>query len=528
VLGAGSRRKIFETNAGLTNMNWQPDISDRRGPRYRVIADRIADDIQEGRLSPGDRMPTHRELARQLGVTVGTITRAYAEAERRGLIAGHVGRGTFVNPLREPSGAESGRQARSSQAAYHPSDPVPLAEARSKAEGEAGTGSEAQSAAIPIPTIPPPDPNAPIDLSKLVPAQGPQALAVSSALAAVAGSVMAVGGYTNGKGEEAYGRASASVRSFLQENLQTEFSAQSVFTNSGRAAIYGVLAALVGPNEIVLTDASTYDGLRPIADLLGLRLEPVAGDRDGMLPESLELACWSSKANFLFLMPTLHNPTGITMPEARRQAIAELADKYKLSVIEDEVCGLLAGASRPAPFVTRIPERTVLITSFSKALSAEVGLGVVTGPAALTQRLKSIIDTIGAAPLASHVAAAARLIDSGELGELMSWQRTEIAARQAIAREELSDLDIAGSLLAPHVWLDLPAPWRVRDFERELSRRNVIVQGPEAFTPERAAVPHAVRIVLTAAANQEILRTGLAKIASCFQPMMARSAAVAK
>jgi len=380
-------------------------------------------------------------------------------------------------------------------------------------------------AALPIPEIPLPDPNAPIDLSKLVPARGGQAMAVSAALAAVAGSVMAVGGYTNGKGEEAYGKASTSIRGLLRDILQTEFSTQTVFTNSGRGAIYGVLAALVGPNEIVLTDTSTYDGLRPIADLLGLRLEPVAGDRDGMQPESLELACWSSKANFLFLMPTLHNPTGITMPEARRQAIADLADKYKLSVIEDEVCGLLAGSDRPAPFVTRIPERTVLITSFSKALSAEIGLGVVTGPAALTQRLRSIVDTIGAAPLASHVAAAARLIDSGELGALLAWQREEIAARQAIAREELADLDLLGSAQAPHLWLELPAPWRVRDFERELSRRNVIVQGPDPFTPERAAMPHAVRIVLTAAANRDLLRTGLEKIASCFRPMMARSAA---
>jgi DNA-binding transcriptional MocR family regulator len=503
-------------------MTWQPDISDRRGPRYRVIADRIADDIQEGRLSPGDRMPTHRELARQLGVTVGTITRAYAEAERRGLIAGHVGRGTFVNPLREASTTKADAPI------YQSGEPVPLKPTSSVSDAEGAVAAPTPITPVPVPVIPPPDPNAPIDLSKLVPARGSQAMAVSSALGAVAGSVMAVGGYTNGKGEEAYGKASASIRGFLRDHLQTEFSAQSVFTNSGRAAIYGVLAALVGPNEIVLTDSVTYDGLRPIADLLGLRLEPVAGDGDGMLPESLELACWSSKANFLFLMPTLHNPTGITMPEGRRQAIAELADKYKLSVIEDEVCGLLAGPDRPAPFVTRIPERTVLITSFSKALTAELGLGVVTGPAALTHRLKSIVDTIGAAPLASHVAAASRLIDSGELGGLLSWQREEIAARQAIAREEMAGLDISGSPLAPMVWLELPAPWRVRDFERELSRRNVIVQGPEAFTPERAAMPHAVRIVLTAAANQDILRIGLEKVASCFQPMLARSAAAAK
>jgi DNA-binding transcriptional MocR family regulator len=274
VLGAVPKREILNLIAGLKTMNWQPDISDRRGPRYRVIADRIADDIQEGRLSPGDRMPTHRELARQLGVTVGTITRAYAEAERRGLIAGHVGRGTFVNPLKEQSGGSDRTEASSDQSQYRASDPIPLAGQRPESEASPAPSPEFRPAAFPVPVIPAPDPNAPVDLSKLVPAQGAQAHAVSSALAAVAGSVMAVGGYTNGKGEEAYGRASASIRGFLRENLQTEFSAQAVFTNSGRAAIYGVLAALVGPNEIVLTDASTYDGLRPIADLLGLRLEP--------------------------------------------------------------------------------------------------------------------------------------------------------------------------------------------------------------------------------------------------------------
>src|SRR5688572_12462112 len=75
---------------------WIPDLSSHRGPRYLAIADALAIDIRSSRLSPGDRLPTHRELAYQLGVTVGTVTRAYGEAERRGLIGGEVGRGTFV------------------------------------------------------------------------------------------------------------------------------------------------------------------------------------------------------------------------------------------------------------------------------------------------------------------------------------------------------------------------------------------------------------------------------------------------
>src|SRR5215212_6804537 len=75
---------------------WTPDLSRREGPRYAAIVEAIAEDVESGRLKPGDRMPTHRDMAGHLGVTVGTVTRAYAEAARRGLLVGETGRGTFV------------------------------------------------------------------------------------------------------------------------------------------------------------------------------------------------------------------------------------------------------------------------------------------------------------------------------------------------------------------------------------------------------------------------------------------------
>jgi DNA-binding transcriptional MocR family regulator len=65
-------------------------------PRYRAIADALGEQIANGELEPGERLPTHRDLAHRLGVTVGTVSRAYAELERAGLARGEVGRGTFV------------------------------------------------------------------------------------------------------------------------------------------------------------------------------------------------------------------------------------------------------------------------------------------------------------------------------------------------------------------------------------------------------------------------------------------------
>src|SRR5450432_538070 len=81
---------------------WTPDLRERSGPRYLAIAEALADDARGGRMRAGTRLPTHRDLAYRLGVTVGTVTRAYGEAARRGLVGGEVGRGTYVRDPRHP------------------------------------------------------------------------------------------------------------------------------------------------------------------------------------------------------------------------------------------------------------------------------------------------------------------------------------------------------------------------------------------------------------------------------------------
>jgi DNA-binding transcriptional MocR family regulator len=76
---------------------WRPKLSASRAtPLYRRLVEAIADDIGSGRLAPGERLPPQRELAHLLSISVGAVTRAYDDAARRGLVAAHVGRGTFV------------------------------------------------------------------------------------------------------------------------------------------------------------------------------------------------------------------------------------------------------------------------------------------------------------------------------------------------------------------------------------------------------------------------------------------------
>ena len=82
--------------------SWKPRLGRARTPLYGAIVEALAADISAGRLAAGARLPTQRELAGWMGTSLATITRAYAEAERRGLIRSQVGNGSFVRDLAEP------------------------------------------------------------------------------------------------------------------------------------------------------------------------------------------------------------------------------------------------------------------------------------------------------------------------------------------------------------------------------------------------------------------------------------------
>src|SRR6476620_7119596 len=77
-------------------MDWTPTLGDRTGPVYLRIVEALADDVAGGRLRRGQQLPTHRTLAKALGVDLTTVTRAYNEARRRGLTEARTGQGTFV------------------------------------------------------------------------------------------------------------------------------------------------------------------------------------------------------------------------------------------------------------------------------------------------------------------------------------------------------------------------------------------------------------------------------------------------
>lgn len=106
--------------------NWLPDITEGDGPIYLRLADSIEGAISDGTLQAGSKLPPQRNLAYDLGVTIGTISRAYALIHERGLVSGEVGRGTYVNERKTPAPhCPWNRQRRPSAAHATPSTAAP-------------------------------------------------------------------------------------------------------------------------------------------------------------------------------------------------------------------------------------------------------------------------------------------------------------------------------------------------------------------------------------------------------------------
>jgi DNA-binding transcriptional MocR family regulator len=445
---------------------WLPQLEGREGARYLTIAEALADDVAHGTLRPGSQLPTHRELAERLGVTVGTVSRAYAEAARRGLISGEVGRGTFIRARPMPtdmraSGAVEGLINLSQN------HPPPLDDGRHRHALEQTLAALARQE----------------DLTSILdyPADGGNAVDREAGASWIERSGM------KGRPEDVL------VCSGSQHGIMT------------------VLATLLKPGELLLADEVTYPGLKAVAGLLHVRVQGVAMDEHGMQPDAFEEACRGSLARAVYLVPTIHNPTAAVMPEARRREIARIARERAVAIVEDDIHALLP-ERRPPPVAAFAPELSYYLTSTSKTLAPGLRIAFVQAPPGMFERLAASLraTTWAAPPLMAALVSA--WIRDGTADALVAARRREAEARQAQARAVLGDTSFLTHPSSYYVWLQLPDPWRSGSFTAEMRVRGVSVSPAEAFVVGRGPVPHAVRLCLGGASRADLGR-GLSAVA---------------
>lgn len=439
---------------------WTPEIAETSRPRYVAIADALARDAASGKLPPGTRLPTHRDLADLLRVTVGTVTRAYGEAARRGLISGEVGRGTFVRATRSDAFAPTEFPSTVDLSVNHP---------------PSGGEETRRILAETLATIAArPD----LDTLLVYPPDGGLPEHRAAGAAWIAGAGLAA-------------------------------TPETVVVSSGiQHGMTAVLAALLGPGDLLVTEALTYPGMKALAGLLHLRLQGLAMDEQGLRPDAFESACRGGAVKALYCVPTLHNPTTAVMPEARRREIAALARAHGVTIIEDDVHAPLH-ASPPPPLASFAPELSFYLRGTGKCLTPGLRVGFILSPPSRVARLAASIRTTTwmAAPLMAEVTSV--WIRNGTAERVVARQRAEAGARQRLAARVLAGQRFETQPNGYHLWLHLPEPWRSETFAEEAARRGVRVTPSQTFLIGRGSPPHAVRVCLGAARDHVQLERGL-------------------
>jgi DNA-binding transcriptional MocR family regulator len=448
---------------------WLPKMESRRGPVYRAIADAIDEDVQNGALRAGARLPPHRELADHLGVTVTTITRAYTEAARRGLTSGHVGRGTFI---------------------------------RGNEPDDRSTES------------------APFDLSIniLMPDKEVANLQPRLFQRRVLPWTQILG-YVPTKGHLRHRQSMAAWLARLGLVVDPE---HLVLTGGAQHGLASTFSALLNPGDTMLAEELTYAGARALAQQQHLKLRGVPMDGEGLRPEALETACRATRARVLYCMPRLQNPTSAIMSARRRQQIAALVEKYRLTVIEDDVYGFLS--PEKAPLAALIPQRTVFVTSLSKSLFPGMRLGCVAAPPDMLEKVAHAVWTtmIMASPIGADLLSS--WIEDGTAARIADWKRHEVTARQSMARRLLDGERMQTHPTSPHIWLQLPARWSAESFVSQARARGVIVNPSTQFvTGDQQS--RAVRICLGPPRTRAGLEQALGVIRQTLagQPLSARA-----
>ncbi|WP_313528491.1 PLP-dependent aminotransferase family protein [Shinella sp.] len=459
---------------------WHPDLSVSDSPLYMALAEAIERDLRRGTLSAGDKLPTHRDLAGRLAIDVTTVARGYVEAQKRGLVQAHVGRGTFV------TGA-----ARTASETVQP---------------------DARRAAIIDPSMNmPPEPDDPALVARM-----------RAGFSALAADLVPLLRYQTFGGAPMDKEAAAL---WLGRRGLVPAQERIFIAPGAHPALLAILGIVAKPGETVLSETITYPGMRSIAAQLRLRLTGLAMDDDGILPEAFAEACEQETPKALYLNPTLQNPLTFTMPAARRAEIAAVAQKYRVPIIEDDAYGFLP-LNRPAPLTSHAPDLTWHIGGLSKCIGAGLRLAYVVAPEdgralwSFAGAMRS--GNVMASPLTA--ALATRWIGDGTADAILDFLREEATTRQAMVASLLPPGSYRADPLSFNIWLPLPHGWTRSTFSAHMRTSGLGTVASDAFAVD-GTPPEAVRVCLGGPIARPQLQTALEFMAHALEgpPEMAGS-----
>lgn len=431
--------------------------------RYKSLVDRFSADIRSGRLPPGTRLPTHRDLAMSEGVALVTASRVYAELQAMGLVSGETGRGTFVRETSLPP----------------------------------GLGIDQKTIATGM-----------YDLNFNYPSLPEQAELLRMGLRqlALAGDLESLLRYQPHAGR-LHERESV-ARHLLARGLTVQ-AEQVLIVNGAQQGLAVTLMAMLQPGDVIAADALTYSGFKVLAEALHLEVVPIQVRAHGPDLNMLETLCRHRRVRAVYAMPTLHNPLGWVMSAAHRNEMVEIARRHNLLIIEDAAYAFLVDEP-PPPLATLAPERTFYVSGLSKSVATGLRMGFIASPVKEVPALERIIRATTWNTPGLVTAIASTWLDDGTVARLEVQKRLDAQSRQIIAAQALAGLSYISHPSSYFIWLPLQEDARADRITMALLREQVAVSTAEPFAVS-ACVPHALRLAL-GSVNMKRLHEALAKV----------------
>lgn len=407
--------------------------------------------IRSGALACGVKMPPVRELAWDLGITPGTVARAYKIAADEGLVETHVGRGTFVS-------------------GHYVAEPGPE------------------------PLIQLSEPGQHNFRGVRVPDVGQDAV-IRRLLGQLRHREQPL--YIDYPTEATDIAARRAVVDWIGPERLGRFDGQDVVLGLGaqNSVMMALQAVLHGPNPVILTEDLGYPGVRHAARLLRAQLIGVEMDADGMRPDRLEEALRKHGGQVLLTSAEVHSPTTIRTSLTRKQEIARLAQTYQLQIIEDD-CHCITRTEEPA-YRGICPERAWYISSLTKTVSAALRFGYTVAPRRQAPVARQVAQSSFYGLPQPVLDLCAGLIASGEAEQIRRRVEAVTLRRVRDAVNILGKWDISWRSHVPFIWLKLPQGWRGSSFARACAQAGIQLKAADEFALPDGTAPNALRISLS-------------------------------
>jgi len=471
-------------------------------PVYLQISRSIKDMILKGTLPENFRLPPERTLAGSLGVHRTTVINAYRELKSDGLVDSHVGRGTAVlGGARPESKAPDFAALRWSQLIRASAAETQDQLLRDLLDLTDHSGVIILSLGLPAPEL------IPVDTVRRISAEvleegGPSALLHSP---------------TEGL---------ASLRSALARLMQNRGipcpSSEVLVTSGSQQAIDILARVFVDPGDPIVVEEPSYFGALRAFRAAQARLIGVPTDAKGMRTDMLEALLARQRPKFIYTLPTYQNPSGALMSMDRRRHLLELAYRYRVPIVEDDLYCDLRYEGEAIPPIKALDRNgfVIYVSSFSKILFPGLRVGWMAAPSDIARQIVLTKQVIDLHTTTFGQMVMERFLRGGAFEKHVRSVRAEYERRRDTMDEALrAHMPRGVSWEKPHggfyFWCRFPGSVS-RSLLLTLARETGVSYLPGSACFPRDTVDNYIRLNFSLT-RPELLSEGVARLAAAFR-----------